>query len=123
MSWPTPNANRIGLDKDGKNAMHAIRYIGSRTFYQSNGVWYESDFNAGKDKAEKTILGRQPGIPRIHQVRQKARQIPGLGRCGRQSQRQVVPVREQVVPDNQKDPNSPRRRNPEERRRGFFMSH
>jgi Ca-activated chloride channel family protein len=41
--------------RDGKNAMHALRYIGSRTFYQSEGVWYDSEFNPAKDKAEKTI--------------------------------------------------------------------
>ena len=39
----------------GKNAMHAIRYIGSRTFYQSAGVWYDSEFDADKDKPAKTI--------------------------------------------------------------------
>ncbi len=44
-----------GSKRDGKNAMHAIRYIGSRTFYQSEGVWYDSEFNTEKDKAEKTI--------------------------------------------------------------------
>jgi Ca-activated chloride channel family protein len=41
--------------KNGKTAMNAIRYIGSRTFYQSEGVWYDSDFNSEKDKAEKTL--------------------------------------------------------------------
>jgi hypothetical protein len=41
--------------RDGKNAMHALRYIGSRTFYQSEGVWYDSEFNPEKHKAEKTI--------------------------------------------------------------------
>ncbi len=46
---------KLSGKKDGKNAMHAIRYIGSRTFYQSAGIWYDSDFNSEKDKPAKTV--------------------------------------------------------------------
>ena len=42
-------------EKDGKSSMNALRYIGARTFYESGGVWYDSEYNAEKNKPEKTI--------------------------------------------------------------------
>ena len=32
-----------------------MRYIGTQTFYQSQGAWYQSDFDAKKSKDIKTI--------------------------------------------------------------------
>ncbi len=35
---------------DGQSSLTAIRYIGARTFYRSGGVWYDSQYDAGKMK-------------------------------------------------------------------------
>lgn len=49
--------NRFGGVGGGgrKSAMKAIRYIGSRTFYPLDGIWYDSEFDPKKHKAEQTI--------------------------------------------------------------------
>ena len=76
--------------RDGKNAMNAIRYIGSRTFYQSAGVWYDSEFNAEKDKPEKTVkVGSEEYLNLIKSDKRIVKYLRP-GRCGRQDQRQVV---------------------------------
>lgn len=38
-----------------RSALQALRYIGTRTFYSSNKVWYESGFDSQKDKIAKTV--------------------------------------------------------------------
>src|SRR5690606_16067522 len=42
-------------NKDRKSYLQALRYIGTLTFYRSEGVWYDSRFTAEKNKIEKTI--------------------------------------------------------------------
>jgi hypothetical protein len=42
-------------NKDRKSYLQALRYIGTMTFYSSGDVWYDSRYNAEKDKITKTI--------------------------------------------------------------------
>ncbi len=63
----------------GKNAMHTIRYIGSRTFYQSAGVWYDSEYNAQKDKAEKTLKVGSPEFLELLKTERRIAKYLALG--------------------------------------------
>ncbi len=50
-------AAQAHLAKNGKDgsSLAAIRYIGSKTFYKSGDVWYDSRFDSSKDKVAKTV--------------------------------------------------------------------
>jgi Ca-activated chloride channel homolog len=42
-------------NKDRTSTLQALRYIGTLTFYNTGDVWYDSRYDAQKDKIEKTI--------------------------------------------------------------------
>jgi hypothetical protein len=47
-------------NKDRTSYLQALRYIGTQTFYSSGDVWYDSRYDAEKDKIAKTIkIGSQ----------------------------------------------------------------
>ncbi|MBW3539187.1 MAG: VIT and VWA domain-containing protein [Planctomycetes bacterium] len=44
-----------GADPNARSSLSALRYIGSRTFYKSGEVWYDSRFSPEKNKVTRTV--------------------------------------------------------------------
>ena len=42
-------------ERQGKPSLAAIRHIGTRTFYHSENVWYESEFDPTTSKIARTV--------------------------------------------------------------------